>query len=671
MIRAIMCSVVLVAGTCAAADVVSVGGERSVLLTMGKPAGEMLRSVDADGTQHVHFEFNDRGRGPKLDATYKLRADGSLLEAATRGVNYFKGKVDESFSQNGSSAHWKNSAEDETRDLAAPSFYLSLEGTPQDTVLLAQALLKSPTHSLPMLPVGAAHIEKILSTTLKGKAGAVVASLYAISGLDLTPTYLWLDEQQNFFASYSPWSSLVREGFEDALPNLGKQQDAQAHQLSENRARELTQRLDHPLLIENVRIFEPGTQIVSAAQSVLVDKGHIVAVGAAISAPANAQHLDGRGRMLMPGLWDMHAHLTEGTDPLIDIAAGVTTVRDLANDEQQLLALIGNIEAARDIGPRVIRAGFIDGRGPYAGPTKVFADNETELKNAIDHYADNGYVQIKVYSSMKPELVAPAARFAHARDLRLSGHVPAFMTARQFVDAGADEIQHINFIALNFLFDKVQDTRTPARFTAVAENFADIDLGSPEVHDFVQFLKQHNTVVDPTLSTFEGMFLSRSNDPALDFAAITHRLPATWQRSIATGVGGLEVPTGRSTQYRMSYQKLIDLTGMLYRGGVRLVAGTDGTAGFSLVRELELYVAAGIAPKDALRIATLGGAEVMHRDSEFGHVAPGYVADLILVDGDPTQVMSDLRKVDVVIRGDRMFDSAALFKSLGLGPHSP
>ena len=112
--------------------------------------------------------------------------------------------------------------------------------------------------------------------------------------------------------------------------------------------------------------------------------------------------------MLMPGLWDMHAHLTEGTDPLIDIAAGVTTVRDLANDEQQLLALIGNIEAARDICPRVIRAGFIDGRGPYAGPTKVFADNETELKNDIDHYADNGFVQIKVYSSMKPELVAPA-----------------------------------------------------------------------------------------------------------------------------------------------------------------------------------------------------------------------------------------------------------------------
>jgi imidazolonepropionase-like amidohydrolase len=107
---------------------------------------------------------------------------------------------------------------------------------------------------------------------------------------------------------------------------------------------------------------------------------------------------------------------------------------------------------------------------------------------------------------------------------------------------------------------------------------------------------------------------------------------------------------------------------MLHRAGVTLVAGTDGTAGFSLVRELELYVSAGIAPKEALRIATLGGAEVMKRDKDYGRVAPGYVADLILVDGDPTQWMGDLRKVDTVIRGDRMFDSAALFKAVGIKP---
>ncbi len=644
--------------------------QRSVILMMGKPAGELVRKVDPDGSIHVHYEYNDRGRGPKTDSVYRVAEDASVIEARTQGVNYFKGKVEETYSRDGKHAKWKNSAEDETREIAGAAFYSSLDGPPEEIAMLARALMRASTQSLPMLPVGESRIERLQTLDVRGKAGPAKIRLYAISGLDLTPFHVWLDEELQLFALYSPWQSTVREGYEETLPELGKQQDAVEHAAAEKRARLLTQKLERPLLIENVRVFDPGTMKIAAAQSVLIDHGRIAEVAAAskLVAPDNVQRLEGKGRLLMPGLWDMHAHLSAGTTPLIDIAAGVTTVRDLANDEQALATLVASIEAGRDIGPRVIRAGFIDGRGPFAGPTKVFADDENEMKQAIDHYADAGFEQVKIYSSIKPELVAPAVRDAHARGLRLSGHVPAFMTARQFVDAGADEIQHINFVALNFLYDKVQDTRTPARFTAVAEHFGSFDLGATQVREFLEFLRERKTVVDPTLSTFEGMFLARSNDPALDLASIASRLPAAWQRGIATGNGGLEIPKGGSTRYRMAYHKLIDLTGMLHRAGVTLVAGTDGVAGFSLVRELELYVAAGIAPKDVLRIATLGGAEVMKRDKEYGRVAAGYVADLILVDGDPTLWMGDLRKVDIVIRGDRMFDSAALFKSVGIKP---
>jgi hypothetical protein len=646
------------------------GQQRSVILMLGKPAGEMVRSVEADGSLHVHYEFNDRGRGPKLDSVYRVGADGGVTEARTQGVNYFKGKVDEAYTRDGDQARWKNSSEDETRQLHGPAFYSSMDGPPEEVAMLARALLAAPNHSLPMLPVGEAKIEKVKTQSVRSKAGTAKVGLYAISGLDLVPFHLWLDEDQQLFALYSPWQSTVRAGYEDVLPALGKTQDGVENAASEKRARALTQRLERPLLIENVRVFDPGTLQITSGRNVLIDKGRIVAVVAAsgYAIPEGVQRLDGGGKFLMPGLWDMHAHISAGTTPLIDIAAGVTTVRDLANDEAALKALIDGIEAGRDIGPRIIRAGFIDGRGPYAGPTKVFADTEAEMKQAIDHYADAGFEQVKIYSSIKTELVAPAVRDAHARGLRLSGHVPAFMTARQFVEAGADEIQHINFIALNFLFDKVQDTRTPARFTAVAEHFGSFDLGSAEVRDFLTLLRERKVVVDPTVSTFEGMFLARTNDPSFEFSAIAHRLPATWQRGIASGNGGLEIPKGGSTRYRMAYQKLIDLTGLLHRAGVTLVAGTDGTAGFSLVRELELYVAAGISPKEALRIATLGGAEVMKRDNDYGRVAPGFVADLILVDGDPTQWMGDLRKVDTVIRGDRMFDSAALFNSVGVKP---
>jgi hypothetical protein len=388
------------------------GQQRSVILMLGKPAGEMVRSVEPDGSVHVHYEFNDRGRGPKLDSVYRVGADGGVTEARTQGVNYFKGKVDESYARDGDQARWKNNSEDETRQLRGPAFYSSMDGPPEELAMLARALLAAPNRSLPMLPVGEAKIEKVQTQSVRSKAGAAKVGLYAISGLDLVPFHLWLDEDQQLFALYSPWQSTVRAGYADILPALGKTQDSVENAASEKRARALTQRLERPLLIEDVRVFDPGTLQITSGRNVLIDNGRIVAVVAATgyAMPEGVQRLDGGGKFLMPGLWDMHAHISAGTTPLIDIAAGVTTVRDLANDEAALKALIDGIEAGRDIGPRIIRAGFIDGRGPYAGPTKVFADTEAEMKQAIDHYADAGFEQVKIYSSIKTELVAHAQR---------------------------------------------------------------------------------------------------------------------------------------------------------------------------------------------------------------------------------------------------------------------
>src|SRR6266705_5315915 len=150
-------------------------------------------------------------------------------------------------------------------------------------------------------------------------------------------------------------------------------------------------------------------------------------------------------------------------------------------------------------------------------------------------YADLGYIQIKLYSSLKPELVLGITRLAHERGLRVSGHVPNGMIASQFVEAGADELQHINFIFLNFLGSKVKDTRTPERFTAVGANAAKLDLNSKEVDEFVELLRQHYTVVDVTMATFESMFTGRPGKASPDFAPILSRLPAQVQRSAFSG----------------------------------------------------------------------------------------------------------------------------------------
>jgi len=242
------------------------------------------------------------------------------------------------------------------------------------------------------------------------------------------------------------------------------------------------------------------------------------------------------------------------------------------------------------------------------------------------------------------------------------------MTARQFVENGADEIQHINMLVLNFLFDKVQDTRSPARFTAVAENAATLDLSSAPVRDFIALLKQRDIVIDPTVGTFEDMFLSRPKRPGPGFAAIVDRFPPIWQRQLRSGAGGLPVTPDKEALYRDSYQRMVDYVGVLYRSGVRIVPGTDNLAGMTLPRELELYVEAGIPPKDVLRIATHDSAKVMKRGDAYGRVAPGYVSDLILVDGDPTINMADIRKVKTTIRGERLYDADALFAAVGVKP---
>jgi hypothetical protein len=317
----------------------------------------------------------------------------------------------------------------------------------------------------------------------------------------------------------------------------------------------------------------------------------------------------------------------------------------------------------------VLKAGFIDGRGPYQGPTKMFADTPEEAKADVERYASLGYVQIKIYSSVKPELVPVIAAEAHRRGLRLSGHIPAFMTMEQAVAQGYDEVQHANFWFLNFQFDTVPDTRTPARFTSVAEHAAELDLSSERVRAFVRLLQDHHTVLDPTVNVFEEMFLARPGVMSPPLAEIADRLPPQVRRSGLSA--GLPVPDGMDQRYRDSYAAMLRMLKMLYDSGVPIVAGTDALAGFSLHSELEQYVAAGIPAPKALQIATLGAARVMKRDGETGSITPGKAADLILVDGDPVAKISDIRRVVTVIRGDRLYDAGALYAALGVRPVSP
>jgi imidazolonepropionase-like amidohydrolase len=607
-----------------------------VVLMAGHPAGAMtITRTGAD--RYIHFEFNDRGRGPKVDEAVTLGESGVTAKVAVKGSDYYHGPVDEKWSGGG-------------------GFYLPLNGTPEDNAMLARALLRAPDHKLPIVGGGEARIAEAAHTAN--------ARMYALSGLGLMPDYVWLDARGELYASGDPsWMFVVRPGAEKEADVLSAQQTRHAAALVAQIARE---KAHHPppagLAFVHANVLDVAAGKIKRDQTVVVIGDKIVA---ATRAPAGAEVIDATGKTLLPGLWDMHTHLDERAG-LLHIAAGVTTTRDLANDIDKLADLRKRWDSGAAVGPRVIPAGIVDGPGPFAGPTKVLAGTAAEARAAIDRYADLGYAQLKIYSSVNPELVPAMVAHAHERGLRVSGHIPTGMIAEQAVRAGFDEIQHLNFIALDFFPETANQTKGPARFTLVAERARTIDFSSPKVRDFVSLLHDKHIVVDPTINVFEAMFLARKGKVEPGMTRVADRLPPLLRRDLTNG--GLPVPEGMDDAYRESFAAMKKLLRTLHDAGVALVPGTDSFAGFGLHRELELWSEAGIPAADILRAATLGAARVMKKDRDFGSIEPGKVADLLLVDGDPLASIGNIRRGVVVVKGGVVYRPAELYPALGIKP---
>ena len=430
------------------------------------------------------------------------------------------------------------------------AFYASISGATEETGLLAQALLAAPGHKLALLPAGEASIEKRseLKINANGQSRTVISICHQRPWFSRRPALAGTGRKVFRFCLHRGIRSFQKAG-KALLPTCLKSRINLTMSAQRSSRRPWLTNRKVRLVFVHANLFDSDSAQMLPNRTVVITGNRITAVGAdgQVPLPKNAETIDAAGKTLMPGLWDMHVHVAPG-DGLLHMACGVTSVRDLANDTDALLQMRSRFDAGAEIGPRVVMAGFIDGRGPYQGPTKVFADTEEEAKAAIDNYAKLGYIQIKVYSSLKPELLPKIVEMAHAHGMRVSGHVPSGMNAEQFVRDGVDEIQHMNFIFLDFM-PQVKDTRTPARFTEVAAHGAEIDPKSDQVQAFIQLLKEHKIVVDPTLSIFEGMFDDRPGKMAQGFAPVADAMPAQVRRGFL--YGGLEVPQARTSAIRI------------------------------------------------------------------------------------------------------------------------
>jgi cytosine/adenosine deaminase-related metal-dependent hydrolase len=637
---------------------------RYAVLANGLPIGSEVDVIDEQGAIDSAYEFNDRGRGPKLRAHYEFASDGLPRRVTVTGVNYLKSAVDEQFGENAEGLRWSGTTG--SGSSTQRGFYLTNDGIGGvELAAMVRALQRHPGVPLPLLPAGQARLEAVADTVVESHGRTLHVREFAITGIDLVPDTIWVDDRGDYFASPGRWAATLREGWEDVNEALFalqlKAEDARYQRIATTLARHPA----GPLAIEHARLFDSVNALLREDQTVVIDGTTIAAVGASatVHVPEGTERIDGRGRTILPGLFDMHVHAS-AADGLLHVASGVTTVRDLGNSIDDVHHLQELWDRGAAIGPRMWATGLIDGPGEFKAPTGIYVETPEQVETAVARYAAAGDVQIKLYSSLKPELVPIAIASAHRHGLRISGHVPQGLVASEFVRLGADELQHMNFVLLNFLAGKVGDTRTPERFTAVGEHAVEIDLESPAVKSFVDLLVSHRTTVDVTLGAFEGMLTARPGQPSPDVAPVLSRLPAVLQRQ-AYG-GGWPVSAANDQRFRDAFGVMLRMTKKLFDAGVPVLVGTDGLAGVMLHRELELHVLAGIPTARVLQDATWVASRVLGQESMLGAIAVGKRADLLLVEGNPVEHISDIRRGRLVIKDGVVYDPAALYSALGI-----
>lgn len=639
------------------------------LVDGGKKAGHHVVTRGDDGVVRTEFVFKDNGRGPELKEEFRLAPDGTYASYRVTGTSTFGAKVDESFSREGDRIRWKSTADSGERTVSGTALYSPLGGTPEGATVAMAALARRSDGRLPLVPGGTLSATELARESLQGPGGARrEVRLMAMTGQGLTPGFAWFtaDAEPRLFAFIYPgFLQLVEEGWEGSAKALEERQKAAEGEMLVALQRRLGKPLPGSTLVRNVRVFDSANAVLGPASDVLLREGRIVSVAAASTAPAAADRvIDGRGRTLIPGLFDMHGHVGRW-DGGLNLAAGVTTVRDMGNDNATLQQLIAQEKAGELMSPRVVPAGFIEGESPMSARNGFVIKDLDGARKAVDWYAANGYPQVKIYNSFPKAILRETAAYAHSKGLRVSGHVPAFMRARDVAEQGFDEINHVNQLLLNFFVTDTTDTRTLERFYLPARRTADLDLDSREVQDFIALLASRKIAIDPTLATFEFIH-QRDGEMSPIVAAVADHLPPDVTRSRLAAE--MDIPDdATAARYDRSFAKMVEFVGRMYRAGVPLLAGTDEMPGFTLHRELELYVQAGLTPAQALQVATFTAA-THARTPDRGRIAPGLLADLVLVEGDPTRDITQLRNAALVIKGDRAYVPAQIHEAMGIRP---
>jgi imidazolonepropionase-like amidohydrolase len=397
--------------------------------------------------------------------------------------------------------------------------------------------------------------------------------------------------------------------------------------------------------------------------TVLVRDGRIEAVGPAgdVALAEDVLVVDGRGRFLTAGLADMHVHTWEPDQLLLFVASGVTTVRNMFG-APLTLRWREEIERGELVGPNLVSAGpIVDGKPPV-WPGSSVVETAEDAQRVVAEQVDAGYDFIKVYARLTPDAYDAVLAAARARDIPVHGHVPAAVGLERVLASGQRSIEHLDACEGPLECDD-SPLRGKADFVSRFSAWQHVD---PERFPILaDALREAGVWSCPTEIVMQRWLAAEESEPELERPALRWVAPSTVR--IWTSMSALR--NDRAEEVRAGSPNRLAFVAALHAEGARLLVGTDTgnpwvVPGFALHEELANFVAAGIPPADVLRIATADAAEFLGQADEFGGVAPGLRADLVLVDGDPREDLAALaRPAGVMVRG-RWYDRAELERRL-------
>lgn len=612
-----------------------------------------ISKTAAGVTYFVDFKYIDRGSPVPLKATIHMSPALEPLSFRIKGGTSRFSAVNDSVVINNKTAFIKVDDSTFTRTLSGINFPVAGYSPATVQMLLVQYWKKhKKPASINMLPYGRVQINKDGQDTLSFNNSPLVLERYVIKGLIWGNELLWTDKNGQLYClitndAEGDKQEMMLEPYESLLSSLINKAAEYGMHLFTKTAKPSFQK--HAIIaITNGTLVDVVNNTSVPGTTIIIENGKIKTVGnaASVSVPKNAFVINAKGKTILPGLWDMHAHFEQAEWGPAYLAAGVTTVRDCGNEFGYINAIQKAIDNGSGIGPHILKAGLIDGKGRMALGI-IQADTKEEAIAAVDRYKENGFIQIKIYSSVKPAIVKAICDEAHRLGLTVTGHIPMNMTLMQGVDSGMDMVNHVQYV-----------------FSVMKKNKKDfsIDLTDSTNVAVLDFIKSHHTVIDPTLGVFEMAFRSLKD-------SITIIEPAF--ATIPTPMQPLFINTGSGDSNQIKSGKIImkdfeEITNALYKDGIPIIAGTDmGFPGYSVFRELELYVQSGLTPMQAIQTATITPAKVMKLDAATGSVEAGKNADIIIVDGDPLQNIRNIRKVTIVIKDGNVYDPLALHKIAG------